>query len=109
MQTDRVIGYLDDLLLRRRGVRGGNMFGHPAYYVNDKLFACVYGQAVGLKVPETFASELIGNGRAVSFQPYGKRKMREWIQLSAKQVLSGDEHNTIRAALKFVGTLKSLD
>ena len=30
---------LDDVLLQFLGVVGGTMSGHPAYYINGKLFA----------------------------------------------------------------------
>jgi hypothetical protein len=40
---------LDDFLLTLPGVHAGKMFGYPAYYVNKKLFACVYGEGVGVR------------------------------------------------------------
>lgn len=33
-------------------VREGKMYGVPAFFVGSKLFACLYGDVVGLKVPE---------------------------------------------------------
>jgi hypothetical protein len=33
------------------GVVVGTMFGYPAYYVNKKLFACLYEEGIGIKVP----------------------------------------------------------
>lgn len=32
------------------------MFGYPAYYIHRKLFACVYGEGVGVKLPEDVAT-----------------------------------------------------
>lgn len=36
--------FLDSLLLNMPGVVAGKMFSYPAYYVNGKLSACIYGQ-----------------------------------------------------------------
>ena len=58
------------------------MFGYPAYYVNKKLFACLYEDGVGIKVPENLAKELVGEEGIIYFQPLGRRKMREWIQIN---------------------------
>jgi TfoX/Sxy family transcriptional regulator of competence genes len=35
------------------------MFGYPSYYVGGKLFACIYENGLGLKVPESMAEELV--------------------------------------------------
>lgn len=62
-------------------VRKGNMFGCPAVFHGKRMAVCVYGELLGLKVPEHIATSCIDNGTAISFQPYGKRKMREWIAI----------------------------
>ena len=76
---------LDSFLLNHRDVVEGKMFGHPAYYVNKKLFACVYGDAVGVKVPEELANQLLSRPHITPFQPLGKPRMREWIQINRKR------------------------
>lgn len=73
---------LDSFLLEIKGVTPGKMFGYPAYYVGKKLFACVYGDSVGIKVPEGLAKELIGSEGIINFQPMGRARMREWIQIN---------------------------
>jgi len=73
---------LDSFLLGKIGVVQGKMFGYPAYYINKKLFACLYEDGVGIKVPESEANELIGNDGIIPFQPLGRAKMREWIQIN---------------------------
>lgn len=73
---------LDDLLLGHPLVRSGKMFGYPAYYVGRKLCICLYEQGVGMKLPEmTVARLLATDPNAVPFQPLGKPKMREWVQI----------------------------
>jgi len=73
---------LDALLQQLPGVTSGKMFGYPAYYVHGKLFACVYSDGVGVKVPEETANSLLTNAHVVPFQPMGKPKMREWVQIN---------------------------
>jgi hypothetical protein len=75
---------LDSFLLKIPGVVPGKMFGYPAYYMGKKLFACLYEEGVGIKVPEALASELNGKEGILHFQPMGRAKMREWIQINRK-------------------------
>jgi hypothetical protein len=76
---------LDTLLLQIPGVVAGRMFGYPAYYVHGKLFACIYGEGVGIKVPEKVAGSLVGSKGIVRFQPRGRKPMKEWIQINRKR------------------------
>lgn len=73
---------IDSILLKNPVVASGKMFGYPAYYINKKLFACIYKDSVAVKVPETVAIELIGKKGIIHFQPLGRHKMKEWIQMN---------------------------
>ena len=74
---------LDDMLLGCAEVRPGKMFGFPAYYVGKKLCICVYEQGVGVKLPEPSVTMLLATDHnIVPFQPMGKPKMCEWIQIN---------------------------
>ena len=74
---------LDDLLLDHPEVRPGKMFGYPAYYVGKKLCICLYEQGVGVKLPEQTVAKLLEFDQNVTqFQPQGRSKMREWIQIN---------------------------
>jgi hypothetical protein len=74
---------LDDMLLDHPDIRPGKAFGYPAYYVGKKLSICLFEQGVGLKVPQELAEKLVADDRnVIPFQPYGRRKMREWIQIN---------------------------
>ena len=76
---------IDSFLPAVPGVVPGKMFGFPAYYVNKKLCACIYEDGVGLKVSEEKANEMIGSSGIIAFQPYGKAKMKEWIQINREK------------------------
>ena len=97
---------LDALLLHLPGVTPGKMFGYPAYYVHKKLFACIYGEGIGIKVPQTLADELLAQGRAIHFQPMGRPRMREWVQIN--RAVSDDyeqDLEVLKAAVRHVGAL----
>jgi hypothetical protein len=99
---------LDSFLLERPGVVSGKMFGYPAYYIKKKLFACVYEDGVGIKIPEKKAIELIGKKGIIHFQPLGRAKMREWIQINREK--SEDylkDQEIFDISIKFVSTLAS--
>ena len=76
-------GILDKALLSNPLIREGKMFGYPAYYVGKKLCICLYDQGVGVKIPKETANFLLGSDSKISpFQPMGKPKMKEWIQIN---------------------------
>ena len=76
---------LDNLLLDHPNLRSGKMFGFPAYYAGKKLCICLYEEGVGVKLPEKSAVRLLEeDGNISPFQPFGKPRMREWIQINLK-------------------------
>jgi hypothetical protein len=95
------------MLLNMSNVTEGKMFGYPAYYVNKKLFACIYGEGVGVKVPEKIVPKFLSDESIIPFQPYGKSKMKKWIQIN--HVNSEDYHKDMdifRISVEFVSQLK---
>lgn len=74
---------LDDLLLGHPLMRPGKMFGFPAYYAGKMLCICLYEEGVGIKLPEQSAARLLQTDpHAIPFQPMGKSRMREWVQIN---------------------------
>ena len=77
---------LDELILDIPGVRPGKMFGYPAYYAGKKLSICLVGEGVGVKLPANRVEALLSSDPATSpFQPLGRPKMREWVQINCNQ------------------------
>ena len=73
---------LDALLLALPGVSGRTINGLDAYFVSDKMFACISGNGVGLRLPVATATQLqFSMGNVVPFQPGGMASTREWIQI----------------------------
>ena len=73
---------LDTILLPIEIVSPGKMFGYPAYYVGKKLFASVYEDSVGIKLPFETATALIGQPGITPFIPMGRHRMKEWVQIT---------------------------
>jgi hypothetical protein len=87
---------LDDLLLGHPLVRPGKMFGFPAYYAGKKLCICLYEEGGGVKLPEQSAARLLQTDpHAIPFQPMGKPKMREWVQINLSRSEDYRQHEAI--------------
>ena len=73
---------LDALLLALPGVSARTINGLDAYFVSDRMFACISGAGVGLRLPVAEARELqFSRGDVATFQPAGLTSTREWIQI----------------------------
>ena len=73
---------IDALLLKLPGVSARKLNGLDAYYVSDRMFACISGTGVGLRLPAATATELqFSRDNVFPFQPGGMVSTREWIQI----------------------------
>ena len=74
---------IDALLLKLPGVSTKKIGGLDAYFVNDRMFACISGRGIGLRLPVATATELqFSRDNIVPFQPGGTASTREWIQIN---------------------------
>ena len=74
---------IDALLLKLPGVKTKKIGGLDGYFVNDRMFACINGSGVGLRLPAATARELQFSRENVgTFQPAGLPSSREWIQVN---------------------------
>lgn len=99
---------LDAMLLKIPGVEGGDMGGLPAYFVKQKMFACIYRGAVGLRLPAAAAANLQFSMDGVSpFTPNGQTSTREWVQIT--RAASEDYEKDLeifKSSIEFVKTAK---
>jgi hypothetical protein len=73
---------LDALLLALPGVSAGKVNDLDGYFVNGRMFACISGDGVGLRLPAATVTELrFSRGNVVPFQPGAMAGSREWIQI----------------------------
>jgi len=100
---------LDALLLALPGVSGRVINGLDAYFVADKMFACVSGAGVGLRLPVAVATELqFSRGNIVAFQPGGVASTREWVQVDRADAAGYEQDLPLfRQSLEFVRTGRS--
>jgi hypothetical protein len=81
-KTDRKTR-IDALLLKLPGVTAKKINGLDAYFAGDRMFACISGDGIGLRLPAAVATELhVSRNDVVSFQPGGTASTREWIQIN---------------------------
>ena len=74
---------VDALLLKLPGVSTRKINGLDAYFVKDKMFACISGNGIGLRLPVATATELqFSRDNVVPFQPGGMASSREWVQIN---------------------------
>ncbi len=95
---------IEALLLELPGVSARRINGLDAYFVNDKVFACISGNGVGLRLPAATAIELeFSRGNVVPFQPGGMASSREWIQIDRDDAAEYEkDFELFRASLEFV-------
>jgi hypothetical protein len=96
---------LDALFLKLPGVTAKTISGLDAYFVSDRMFACISGKGVGLRLPVATATELqFSRGDVVPFQPGGVASTREWIQIDRVNAADYEKDLPLfQASVEFVG------
>ena len=73
---------IDALLLKLEGVSARKINRLDAYFVSDRMFACLSGDGVGIRLPASVATELqFSRNDVVPFRPAGIASTREWVQI----------------------------
>jgi hypothetical protein len=95
---------IDALLLALPGVSARKINGLDAYFVADKMFACISGNGIGLRLPVAAATELqFSRENVVPFQPGGMASTREWIQIDRAEAADYEKDlELFQASLDFV-------
>ena len=95
---------IDALLLKLPGVSARKINSLDAYFVSDRMFACISGDGIGLRLPAATATELqFSRDDVVPFQPGGMPSSREWIQIDCAEVAEYEKDlELFRASLEFV-------
>jgi len=95
---------IDALLLKLPGVSARKINGLDAYFVSDKMFACISGRGIGLRLPAATATELqFSRDNVVPFQPAGLASTREWIQIDRAEATEYEKDlELFQASLEFV-------
>ena len=95
---------IDALLLKLPGVSVRKINGLDAYFISDKMFACISGSGVGLRLPAATATEMqFSRDNVVPFQPGGMASSREWIQIDRAEAGEYEKDlELFQASLEFV-------
>ena len=74
---------IDAILLKLPGVSARKINALDAYFVSDRMFACISGEGIGIRLAVATATELqFSRDNVVQFQPAGLPSTREWIQIN---------------------------
>jgi hypothetical protein len=99
---------IDAVLLKLPGVSTRKINGLDAYFVNDRMFACISGDGIGLRLPAAAATEAqFSRDNVVPFQPKGLPSTREWIQINRADAADYEKDLDIfRASLEVVSAAR---
>jgi len=95
---------IDAVLLQLPGVSARKISDLDAYFVSDRMFACISGKGLGLRVPAAAATELqFSRSDVVPFQPKGMSSTREWVQIDRVDAADYEQDlELFRASVEFV-------
>ena len=95
---------IDALLLKLPGVSARKINGLDAYFVSDRMFACISGHGIGLRLPVATATELqFSRDNVVPFQPGGIASSRDWIQIDRAEAAEYEKDLPLfQVSLEFV-------
>jgi hypothetical protein len=95
---------IDALLLKLPGVSARKINALDAYFVNDKMFACISGNGVGVRLPVATATELqFSRDNIGPFSPGGVASTREWVQIERADAADyAKDLELFQASLDFV-------
>jgi len=95
---------IDAVLLRLPGVVAKKINQLDAYFVNDRMFACISASGIGLRLPAATATELqFSRNDVVPFQPGGVSGTKEWIQIDRADAASYEKDLPLfQASIDFV-------
>jgi len=97
---------IDAVLLKLPGVVAKKLNNLDAYFVSDRMFACISGDGVGLRLPAATVTNLqFSRGDVAQFQPGGLSAgaTREWIQINRTDAADYEKDlELFRTSLEFV-------
>ena len=95
---------IDAILLQIPGVATKKIGGLDAYLVNDRMFACINGEGLGVKLPAATARDLqFSRENVTAFQPAGMPKSPEWVQVNRADATEYEKDlELFRSSIEFV-------
>jgi hypothetical protein len=95
---------IDAILLALPGVTAKKINQLDAYFVSDRMFACISGKGIGVRLPISVATELqFSRENVVPFTPGGMASTREWIQIEREDAADyAKDLELFQASIDFV-------
>ena len=97
---------IDAILLKLPGVVGKKLNKLDAYFVNDRMFACISDTGIALRLPSATVTDLQFSRSDVgpfSAGGLGAAATREWLQINRTDAADYEKDLEIfKAALEFV-------
>ena len=95
---------IDAVILKLPGASTKKIGGLDGYFVNDRMFACISGDGVGLRLPAATARDLqFSRENVAPFNPGGVGTTKEWIQINRPEAADYEKDAELfQAALDFV-------
>lgn len=84
---------LDEILLSLPGVEPTQLFGHPSYKVNGKVFASLMEDGITLRLPAGTVQTLIEQDNISGFAPVGPPR-RNWVLIQVEEARDYDNYRT---------------
>ena len=101
--------HIDVVLLGLPGVTARKINSLDAYFVSDKMFACISGNGIGVRLSAAAATELqFSRDNIFPFQPRGLPSTREWIQIDRADAADYEKDlKLFQDSLEFVRATRS--
>ena len=97
---------IDAVLLKLPGVVAKKLNKMDAYFVNDRMFACISDKGIALRLPSATVTELQFSRSDVgpfSAGGLGAAATREWVQIDRADAADyGKDLDLFQASLEFV-------
>lgn len=95
---------VDAILKKLPGVVSKKIGGLDGYFVGDRMFACISGNGVGVRLPVATARELqFSRENVAAFQPAGMPANKEWIQINREDATEYEKDMELfQASIDFV-------
>jgi hypothetical protein len=97
---------IDAVLLKLPGVVAKKLNNLDAYFVSDRMFACISGDGVGVRLPAAKVTELqFSRADVQPFQPGGltARATTEWVQINRAEAAEYEKDlELFKSSIEFV-------
>jgi hypothetical protein len=95
---------IDAVLLALPGVAAKKIGGLDTYLVGDRMFACINGEGIGIRLPIAKARDLqLFRQDVAPFQPRGLPSSQEWIQIDRADAADyGKDLDLFKASIEYV-------